>query len=87
MEYRVGDVVIIHKPADVDQSPGWMPEMDEYNGKTAVITDVKESRYGNFTYVKIENDGCRWKYNVLWLELYEDREDEEFSTEDIWNLI
>ena len=87
MEYKVGDVVIIHKPADICQSPGWMPEMDKYDGKTAVITDVKESIYGSFTYVKIENDGGRWKFNVLWLEPYEDREDEEFSTEDIWNLM
>ena len=64
-----------------------MPEMDEYDGKTAVITNVERVGYRNLIYVNIENDGGRWKFNVLWLEPYEDEEDEEFLTEDIWNLM
>ena len=87
MKYNVGDVVIIHKPENIWQDPKWLPDMDEYDKKVAVITEVKEVTYGHYTFVKIENDGGRWKFNVLWLEPYEDREDEEFLKEDIWNLM
>ncbi len=36
--FKVGDVVIVNKPNDTEESPGWVSDMDEFDGKQTEIT-------------------------------------------------
>ena len=54
-EFKVGDKVIIHKPDDTSESPGWMSKMDKWDGKEVTIEtlfgdcfDIKEDNYWSF---------------------------------------
>lgn len=60
MPFEVGDWVIVHKPDDPDKRPGWINEMDEYDGKTMKIRTVDSNI--------VELYGIPFSFSVDWIE-------------------
>ena len=44
-KFSVGDMVIIHRPEDVDERPGWNSLMDCYDNKEVEITNYRLSGF------------------------------------------
>lgn len=77
-ELKVGDIVIIHKPKNLDESPGWVDGMDKYDGTRAKIKHFVPSYssdagsiilYGIYGRMGVIKDP--WYFNSKWLELTE----------------
>ena len=44
MKFKVGDVVVVHRPADVEKYPTWLSGMDMFKGKEAVVRKVVDDQ-------------------------------------------
>lgn len=62
-KFCVGDMIIIHRPEDVDESPGWNSLMDRYDNKEVEITKYRPSGF-----FEVEHNG-RWCFNDNWAEI------------------
>lgn len=60
--FKEGDKVIVSKPRNTNEDPGWYSSMDKYDGKE--ITIESETQYGNFTLV----GGDGYRFNPKWLK-------------------
>lgn len=69
-----GDVVVVHKPLDVCEHPVWVPDMDKYDGKKFIVSNVFES---NNTAL-LSGIGL-FSFNINWLERV--TTDDDFDTE------
>ena len=65
-KFSVGDKVIIHRPKDVDERPGWNSLMDCYDNKEVEITSYRLSGF-----FEVENS-TRWCFNDNWAEIVGD---------------
>lgn len=65
-KFCVGDMVIIHRPEDIDERPGWNSLMDCYDSKEVEITKYRPSGF-----FEVENS-TRWCFNDNWAELIGD---------------
>ena len=84
MEFNVGDRVIIHMPdnglKNFPDEPTWVPSMDKYDGTEQCIASIRH----NGKWIKLVGQG--WNYGSSWLSPVSEPDD-EFETEDIWNLM
>lgn len=55
---KVGDKVLVRKPVDLDEGPGWVSEMDKYDG---TVQEIYET--GKHIYTK----SSEWKFLKKWL--------------------
>jgi hypothetical protein len=62
-QFKVGDKVRIHKPADVEDGPVWIEQMDKFDGTEQVLESV--GSVGNWYCV----DSCGYCFHPDWLEL------------------
>lgn len=68
MKFKVGDEVRVHKPRDLDESPTWISQMDEYDGRIVTLKKCSPTeRYWEIG---------EWYYNEDWLELVTEEEKE-----------
>lgn len=69
--YRVGDkVVLIDGRLNDNHNTGWVNEMDEFIGKTFVITDFRRNPQHPKHYEYRINDGTQFVYDEDWLVSY-----------------
>lgn len=73
-----GDIVIVHKPLDVWEHPIWVADMDKYDGKIFVVSDV----FGDNTAL-LSNDDSFSFFNINWLQLVKEETEEVFDKTDI----
>lgn len=73
-----GDIVIVHKPLDVWEHPIWVEDMDKYDGKIFVVSDV----FGDNTAL-ISNDDSFFFSNINWLQPVKEETEEVFDKTDI----
>lgn len=82
--FEVGDIVIVHKPEDPHEYPGWNMNMDSFVG---IELAIKEIRGIKRDIVKLEGDNNRWIYNVKWLELVEEDININLNDEELQSFI
>lgn len=73
-----GDIVIVHKPLDVWEHPIWVEDMDKYDGKIFVVSDI----FGDNTAL-ISNDDSFFFSNINWLQPIKEETEEVFDKTDI----
>lgn len=73
-----GDVVIVHKPLDVWEHPIWVEDMDKYDGKIFVVSDVFVDNTA-----LISNDDSFIFSNINWLQPVKEETEEVFDKTDI----
>lgn len=72
LELMEGDMYVIHKPADVNESPSWISSMDKFDGMTIeLIRSNGETSTCRYWLAKPVNDNdadtiC--SFNMNWLE-------------------
>ena len=69
MKFKVGDVVVVHKPEDITEPPVWVDKMDIFCGVEAVVQRVYDNEWG---VVLVLNFPGRWAYNAKWCTLVDD---------------
>lgn len=77
MRFDKGDTVIIHKPKDTGEQPGWLYSMDRYDGMVMTV-------YAEINGIVWLNE-APYKFNSKWLELIKDCED--LSCESLEDLL
>ena len=80
-KYEKNDVVVIHKPDNIEESPTWVPcFMDEFDG---MICHIKSAHINpDLIYYTVAEDECCFAFNEKWLEPYE----EDITATDIYSL-
>lgn len=73
-----GDVVIVHKPLDACEHPIWVEDMDKYDGKIFVVSDV----FSDNTAL-LSNDDSFIFSNINWLQPIKEETEEVFDKTDI----
>lgn len=82
-KYKKNDVVVIHKPNNIEESPTWIPcFMDEFDGMICHIKSSNISYTSNVIYYTVAEDECCFAFSEKWLEPYE----EDITTTDIYSL-
>ena len=64
--FKVGDVVTVHKPKNINQHPGWTQFMDRFDGDNLVIKALTE--HDDETVCSLRG-GTGYLFNVKWLEV------------------
>lgn len=59
----------IRKPKDIHKEPGWLSQMDEYDGRYVTI-DTKSLRKGNEEGLLLFGDPSlgRWSFDIKWVD-------------------
>lgn len=72
LELMEGDMYVIHKPADVNESPSWISSMDVFDGMTIELTrldgDTSIRRYWTARPVNDGDPDTICSFNINWLE-------------------
>ena len=68
--FNVGDRVIIHKPSDLQEFPGWYPGMSKIEGEECVISYIGK----RLTYTIIRVVESPFSFNLNWCEKVEEIE-------------
>lgn len=72
LELMEGDMYVIHKPADVNESPSWISGMDRFDGMTIELTrsdgDTSTCRYWLAKPVDDNDADTICSFNMNWLE-------------------
>lgn len=71
LELMEGDMYVIHKPADVNESPTWISSMDKFDGMTIELTRSNgETSTRRYWLAKPVNDNADTicSFNMNWLE-------------------
>ncbi len=63
-KFQVGDRVRVRKPADVDQPPCWVEDMDKFDGTEQEISAVRDTD----CIVRLARDTNAWAFHFDWLE-------------------
>ena len=64
MEFKVGDKVILHRPKDLAEWPGWYSGMARHEDKELIVKE---------TFSRGSDKACKvgtWWVNEKWLSLY-----------------
>ena len=69
-KFSIGDKVIIRRPENVDEKPGWIHDMDRFNNMECIVRDY--NRRG-FFYIT----GTSYLFNDRWAELAADLIDDD----------
>ena len=82
--FKVGDLVIVHKPKNTDEAPIWISEMHEYDGiETTIKRIIHEDGYDLMKLYDCEE----YSFRDAWLEpadtadSYENEELQTFLSE------
>lgn len=72
LELMEGDMYVIHKPADVNESPSWISSMDRFDGMTIELTrsngETSTRRYWLAKPVNDNDEDTICSFNMNWLE-------------------
>lgn len=72
LELMEGDMYVIHKPADVNESPSWISSMDKFDGITIELTrsdgETSTCRYWLAKPIDDNVDDTICSFNMNWLE-------------------
>lgn len=72
LELMEGDMYVIHKPADVNESPSWIIGMDKFDGMTIELThpngETSSCRYWIARPVNDSDPDTICSFNMNWLE-------------------
>ncbi len=72
LELMEGDMYVIHKPADVNESPSWISSMDIFDGMTIELThpngETSSRRYWIARPVNGSDPDTICSFNMNWLE-------------------
>ena len=81
-DFKKGDRVIIHQPEYEGQGPTWVDDMDEYDGREAIISCVDNTNH----WATVNIDDSRFWYDFRWFEMV--REDEvELEDDDLLSFL
>lgn len=83
-EFNVGDIVLVHKPSNLRESPGWNEFMDCFDGNEYPILEVEKDPTGGEPHILLE-DGTTWWFNTKWVEHVD--VDIELDDDDLTNFI
>ena len=87
---RVGDLVRIHKPSNIDEYPTWTDAMDAYNNTCAVVSHVRAENEYDCRVVEFEESVSAayyhlvsdFSFNEKWVTLEQHAEDQDFEVGD-----
>ena len=72
LEVMEGDMYVIHKPANVNESPSWISSMDKFDGITIELTrsngETSTRRYWLAKPVNDNDEDTFCSFNMNWLE-------------------
>lgn len=67
-----GDMYVIHKPVDVNETPTWIPSMDVFDGMPIELThsngETSSRRYWSARPVNDSDPDTIYSFNMNWLE-------------------
>ena len=90
LELREGDMYVIHKPADVNESPSWISSMDIFDGMTIELTrsdgETSTRRYWLAKPVNDNDKDTICSFNMNWLEPIGSNEELESSYVDFFDI-
>ena len=69
MKFKVGDVVVVHKPLNVDEHPCWVIDMDMFEGKEAKVIETVDHPVVALIRLDI---GKNYIFNPRWCTLVDD---------------
>jgi len=81
MKLRVGDKVLVKRPEDKSEGPGWEGSMDYMDGKTATIAKFEDD--GD---VLLEEDPVGYSYDPKWLTKVDSKKTEDKKVRDSENI-
>lgn len=65
--FKIGQRVITRKPKNDCEYPGWVDDMDEYDGKEVVIKKIEIQHHKDGTMLCLVY-GCEYWFNFKWIE-------------------
>lgn len=85
-----GDMYIIHKPKNTNETPTWINMMDEFDGMTIELVHLNgETKERIYWMARPIDDNCRdtsCLFNMNWLELIGRKEELESSYVDFFDI-
>lgn len=90
---EIGERYVIHKPADVYESPSWIDYMDKFNGYTIEIIDRcgdDRNKIDKYNWIAEpvyhEYNDINYYFNISWLEKIDNFSDLDESTVNFFDI-
>ena len=90
---EIGERYVIHKPADIYESPSWIDYMDEYDGYTIEIINRCDDDRNKIDRCKwiaepvdYDYDDINYYFSINWLEKIDNSSDLDESTVNFFDI-